>query len=169
MNLRELTKSFFSLSWAMSLFGVQQMFNLARPKQAAQAFDAVADAAAEGFDGATRSAYQAGNRWQRQMVDAALSVFSRDALDPASLMRSTSDVLRQSAASVSEGLQGATATMQSVAQDRPPVGARPGGAAKASPGWGGPDTVARAAAPPAAAAGAETRGWGPMPGTSPRT
>ncbi|HEX3555630.1 MAG TPA: hypothetical protein VIA62_20605 [Thermoanaerobaculia bacterium] len=45
--MRELTRSMASFSWAMSLFGVEQMLNLASPRRAADAFGAVARAAGE--------------------------------------------------------------------------------------------------------------------------
>ena len=165
--MRELTKSIFSFSWAMSLFGVQQMVNLTHPDKAAQAFDAVTDAAAEGFEGVTKTAFQTGDSLQRQMMDAALSMFSRDALDPSRLMRTASDTLRQSAEAVSQGFQEATAKMQSLVQEQ---------AANASTGpaegWGpmgGASSYGAAPPPPAATPPprpAPAQGWGPMPGAS---
>ena len=36
--MRELTKSVMSYTWAMSLFGVQQMVNALRPSKATESF-----------------------------------------------------------------------------------------------------------------------------------
>lgn len=69
--MRDLTQSMLRFSWAMSLFGVQQMANLLSPSRAAKAFEDVAQAA-EGELGQTlRGAYRAGDAAQRNMVDRA--------------------------------------------------------------------------------------------------
>lgn len=173
--MRELTKSLFSFSWAMSLFGVQQMVNLTNPDKAAKSFDAVADAAAESFEGVAKTAFQTGDRLQRQMVDAALGMFSRDALDPSRLMRTASDTLRQSAEAVSQGFQEATAKMQSLAREQS------GAQSPQSQGWGPMGGASGSAAPqpppsqppppqpprPAQSPQSpQSQGWGPMPGSS---
>ncbi|HEY3568906.1 MAG TPA: hypothetical protein VGP73_13315 [Thermoanaerobaculia bacterium] len=54
--MRELTRSMASFSWAVSLFGVEQMLNLASPRRAANAFGAVARAAGETLRPGTSSA-----------------------------------------------------------------------------------------------------------------
>jgi hypothetical protein len=170
--MRELTKSLFSFSWAMSLFGVQQLVNLTNPDKAALAFDAVADAAAEGFEGVTKTAFQTGDRLQRQMVDAALCMFSRDALDPSRLMRTASDTLRQSAEAVSQGFQEATAQAQSFVQEQATASA----AGAQQQGWGPMGGGSGYAAPqpppsqppPQTPRPAQSQGWGPMPGSSAR-
>ena len=56
-NVRDLTKSAFSFSWAMSLFGVQQIANLLSPAKAARAFDLVASAAKDAFEQSVASDY----------------------------------------------------------------------------------------------------------------
>jgi hypothetical protein len=174
--MRELTKSLFSFSWAMSLFGVQQMVNLTNPDKAAQAFDAVADAAAEGFEGITKATLQTGDHLQGQLVDAALGMFSRDALDPARLMRTTSDVLRQSTETLSQGFQEATAKMQSFVQEQAdadapgaatpgqsPGGAQGGGSMGGASGYTTPQPSPSQHQPPPPPRTAQSQGWGPMP------
>ena len=58
--MRELTKSAFSFSWAMSLFGAQQVVGLFDPDKAAKAFDAVTAAACEELDASLQSLFGAG-------------------------------------------------------------------------------------------------------------
>src|SRR5262249_53300051 len=82
LTMRELTKSLFSFSWIMSLFGGQQTVNLIDPAKATRAFDEVTEAATKEFHGLTKAMFQTGDRLQRQMVDAAFCVFSPNALDP---------------------------------------------------------------------------------------
>ena len=150
--MRELTKSVFSASWAMSLFGVQQMVNLADPARAARAFDSVAQAAATGFDGVTRAAYETGDRLQRQMVDATLGLFGccggRDG----------------------QGSRPASAGAPNGSAGRPSAPRAQGPAPGASPGYGPPSAPPPAAAPSNVARSGATGspatsqgGWGPMP------
>ena len=58
--MRELTKSVFSFSWAMSLFGAQQVAGLFDPGKAAKAFDAVTAAACEELDAPLQALFGAG-------------------------------------------------------------------------------------------------------------
>ncbi len=147
--MRELTKSLFSFSWVMSLFGGQQTVNLTDPGKAARAFDAVTAAATKEFDGITSAVFQTGDRLQRQMVDVAFSVFSPTALDPSQILRTTSDCLRQSAEAVSQGLQAAMGKPQN------PAPSPSEGAARDSSGQARSSTSQR------------TQGWGPIPGSNP--
>src|SRR6185436_6237633 len=71
--MRELARSMASFSWAMSLFGVQQMTNLISPRRAVDAFGAVARTAEEALGPGLRSAFQAGDRLQRAMMDLSFS------------------------------------------------------------------------------------------------
>src|SRR5688572_9765895 len=59
-NVRELTKSAFSFSWVMSLFGAQQVVGLFDPDRAAKAFDAVTAAAYEELDASVQALFGAG-------------------------------------------------------------------------------------------------------------
>ena len=74
--MRELLKSMFRFSWAMSLFGANSMGNLLvaadqnSPKgRAARSLDAVSEAAEKQLGGGLRSLFQAGDSLQREMVD----------------------------------------------------------------------------------------------------
>lgn len=66
--MRELTRSVASFSWAMSLFGVEQMANLVSPRRAAAAFGTVARAAEGTLGPSLRSAFQTGDRLQKAAV-----------------------------------------------------------------------------------------------------
>jgi hypothetical protein len=72
--MRELTRSVASFTWAMSLFGVEQMANLMSPRRAADAFGAVARSAEGSLGPGLRSAFETGDRLQRAMVDASFSL-----------------------------------------------------------------------------------------------
>ena len=72
--MRELARSMASFSWAMSLFGVEQMTNLMSPRRAVQAFGAVARTAEEALGPGLRSAYRAGDRLQQAVVDLSFSL-----------------------------------------------------------------------------------------------
>jgi len=79
--MRELTRSVASFSWAMSLFGVEQMANLVSPRRAANAFGAVARSAEGALGPGLRSVFQTGDRLQKAAVDLS---FSMVGLGPAS-------------------------------------------------------------------------------------
>jgi haloalkane dehalogenase len=87
--MRDFTKSVFSFSWAMSLFGIQQTLNLLSPAKAAKAFDQVREAAEEGFDGLLKATFKAGDNLQRELVDLTLGVFTGQALNPNRQSQST--------------------------------------------------------------------------------
>lgn len=72
--MRDLTRSVASFTWALSLFGVEQMVNLASPRRAADAFEAVARSAEGALGPGLRTAFQTGDRLQRAMVDASFSL-----------------------------------------------------------------------------------------------
>lgn len=73
--MRELTKSMLSYTWAMSVFGVQQMVNLLTPGdgdlwgKAAHAFDNVTDATTKTFGGAMTQTFKFGDSLQHGMID----------------------------------------------------------------------------------------------------
>lgn len=75
--MREVAKSMLGFSWAVSLFGAQQIAKLVTP---ASGRSDTADAMASQFDAATRAMqafmtetvaeqFRAGDAWQRRMVD----------------------------------------------------------------------------------------------------
>ena len=69
--MNEFTKSAFSFTWAMSVFGAQQMFNLLTPSRATRGFNQVARAAEGELGDVLRGAFRAGDALQRGTVDAA--------------------------------------------------------------------------------------------------
>ena len=80
--MREFTKSMVSFSWAMSMFGVQQMANLLKrpdPNQprgpATEAFDGVTRATADQLGKTLQETFRAGDKFQRGMVDMMLGAF----------------------------------------------------------------------------------------------
>jgi len=100
--MRELTRSVASFSWAMSLFGVEQMANLASPRRAVDAFGAVARSAEGVLRPGLRSAFQTGDRIQKAVVDLSFSVIG---LGPASRCRCTaSDTATGTGTSSGSGL-----------------------------------------------------------------
>jgi hypothetical protein len=110
--IRDLTKSMLSFSWAMSLFGVEQLVNTFTPQRPSQpthkattAFNAVTHAAEEQLGGTLKGIFTAGDKLQRGLVDLTFSVISLEALNPSQLMRITSDTLRQTTGAVRQSFQ----------------------------------------------------------------
>jgi len=85
--MREVAKSMLGFSWAVSLFGVQQLAKLVTPSSEMPA------ATASQFDEATRAVqgllnetvaqqFRAGDEWQRRMVDTLCDAAALQAIDP---------------------------------------------------------------------------------------
>src|SRR6267378_72094 len=104
--MREFTKSIFSFSWAMSLFGVQQTTNLLSPAKAAKAFDSVTEATGGQLTDVMKATFNAGDKLQRSAVDLTLGMFTGEALNPNKWMRMASDAAKQSTEAVTKGVQG---------------------------------------------------------------
>jgi hypothetical protein len=149
--MRDFTKSMFSYSWAVSLFGMQQMLNLMTPSKATKAFDAVTDTTEEQFGDVMKATFRAGDNIQRGILDLTLGVFSGQAFNPNQWTRMTADAMRQSAEAVSQGVQGATSTMRQAASSGTPQG---------PPAGAGPMPGSGATTNPAPR---QSAGWGPMP------
>jgi hypothetical protein len=109
--MRDLTKSFFSFSWTMSLLGLEQLTNLLseersgnRRERMAKAFDAVTDATVEQLGTRTTKLYESGDKLQRETVDLMFDLSRPEELKPskvvdraADLVESTADALRDAA------------------------------------------------------------------------
>jgi hypothetical protein len=143
--IRDLTKSMLSFSWAMSLFGIEQLTNTLIPQSPSQpnhrattAFNAVTHAAEEQLSGMLKGVFKAGDQLQRGMVDLMLGFLSLEAANPSQIMRTTSDMMRQTTGAFGQGFQNT------------PPGPQPqtGWGPMSSPSTPGPQ-------PPA--------GWGPIP------
>jgi len=141
--MRELTKSLFSFSWAMSLFGIQQTANLMSPEKVAKAFDSVSDAAREQFTDAVKTAFNAGDKLQRSALDLTMGMMTRDGASPNKWLRMASDAAKQSAEAVNKGVQGVASTVRQ--------------AASTATDHDGSNAAG------AAASGSQRQGWGPMP------
>lgn len=101
--IQDLTKSMTSFSWAMSLFGVQQMTNLLMPQSPSQpnhsataAFNAVTQATEEQLGQTLKGVYKAGDQLQKGVTDLTMSFFTLEAFNPSQMMRTVSDVMKQS-------------------------------------------------------------------------
>jgi len=88
--MRELTKSLFTFSLTMSLFGVKQLGNLlnsARGQspglQMKEALDSLSNVAQQQFGETFQETFQAGDEMQRRMVDAMYGFLEPDRDRPA--------------------------------------------------------------------------------------
>lgn len=88
--MREVAKSMLGFSWAVSLFGVQQLARLMSPSSVSR------EATASQFDEASRAVqgfltesvaqqFRAGDAWQRRMVDTLFDAASLQSVDPRKL------------------------------------------------------------------------------------
>ena len=182
--MRELTKSVMSYTWAMSVFGVQQMVSLFIPRQgrsmadSVDAINNVTGAATEQLGETMQSTFRAGDQLQRGVVDLMFGAMMMGAWCPDRWTRNG----RDAAAAGTNGGAGArpagpppgtypgTAgtpppSPQPPRNGKPPVGPAPRGA----PSWSwGPPKGAEPAAPPAPPpppmpVTGQATGWGPMP------
>ena len=102
--MRDLTKSFFSFSWTMSLFGLEQLTNVLseersgnRRERMAKAFDALTDATAEQLGKRTSSLYESGDRLQRETVDLMFDLSRPDELKPSKVVDRAADLVESTA------------------------------------------------------------------------
>src|ERR1041384_2109439 len=101
--MREFTKSMMSYSWAMSLFGVQQMLNMMTPQNrqrghpATNAFNSVTQVTEEEFNGAIKAAFTAGDNIQRGLVDLTFGLLSFGMFDPNRMTRAAVDLGQRAA------------------------------------------------------------------------
>jgi haloalkane dehalogenase len=71
-NVREFTKSAFSFSWAMSLYGAQQMLNLFQPAKAVDSFEHVTSATESQLGHSLQALFRTGDEIQRRVLDVML-------------------------------------------------------------------------------------------------
>lgn len=84
--MREVAKSMLGFSWAVSLFGVQQMAKLMTPGSAsshamASQFDEASRAVAGLLNETVAQQFRAGDEWQRTMLDTICDAASLQAVD----------------------------------------------------------------------------------------
>ena len=162
--MREFTKSMTSYTWAMSLFGLQQMVNVFRPAKATQAFINVTKATEDQFGEALRATFRAGDNLQKGLVDVTFGLLTLGMFDrgggrgTVDVARQTGEAFRQSGRAVGQAadivgqaVQGATSAAVNVAQQTARA-ATTGTSREAGP-----------SRPAGQAAGGRPPGWGPMP------
>jgi len=77
----DFAKAFFSFSWAMSLFGMQQFANLVTPSKGAAAFRDMAQFTEAGLSKELRAAFREGDNLQKSIFDGAHDRFTRKKRD----------------------------------------------------------------------------------------
>jgi hypothetical protein len=174
--MREFTKSMMSYTWAMSVFGVQQMFSVFNPAKAAHSFDCVTRATEEELGDALKAAFHAGDNMQKGLVDVTLGVLTLGssgcggANATADLAQQTGEALRQGGRVVGQAVETITQTVQGATS-------AVAGAAQQSGGWAATPSMSHDAKPqspkesaprpgpvtPGGAPGGGQQGWGPMP------
>jgi haloalkane dehalogenase len=152
----EFPKSVLSFSWAMSLFGAQQMANLFAPDKATKAFEDVARATEAELGGVLKAVFRAGDTLQRGLVDLTFGGFTGQVLDPSRWTGMASDVTQQPADAMRQSRQAASrGGWPPPAQNMPtaPNVERPTSRSGAQGVQGAPTPPRQTAA-----------GWGPVPG-----
>jgi hypothetical protein len=94
--MRELTKSIFSLSLALPLFGLRQLTNLADPGSAA-ALDKVTNATREQLGDFLKRNFDAGDRMQRGLIDTMFNLMSGESWSASSVLRATRQAAERTA------------------------------------------------------------------------
>jgi hypothetical protein len=116
--MRDFTKSMTSYTWAMSMFGLQQVINVFRPGRATDSFNNVTKAAEEEFDSALKATFRAGDNLQKGLVDMTfgvltLGLFDRGGASASSdVARQTGEAFRQGGRMVSETMDAFSRTAQ---------------------------------------------------------
>lgn len=151
--MREFTKSMMSYTWAMSVFGMQQMVNILTPQgqgqqhPATRAFNNVAQCTEEEMGGVMRATYRAGDNIQRGMVDLMFGMLTLGAFNQGGGGggRTTSNFGQQTAEAFRQGarVMGQTANMAGQAAGQAAQGSAygqwgggGGGSQSGSTGWG---------------------------------
>jgi hypothetical protein len=168
--MREFTKSVTSYTWAISLFGLQQMVNVFRPAKATEAFNNVTKATEEQFGEALKATFRAGDNLQKGFVDVTCRVLTLGMFDRGGA-RTTADVARQTGEALRQGGRVVSQTVDAVSQTVQSATSAVAGAAQQGAGWAGTPSMSRDAktqqsrgdtVPPPRQAGGQ-QGWGPMP------
>jgi len=172
--MREFTKSMTSYTWAMSMFGLQQMINVFRPGKATESFNHVTKATEEEFGDALKATFRAGDNLQKGLVDVTfgvltLGMFNRGGSGTtADIARQTAEALRQGGRAVSQTAEAVTRTVQ---QGTSAATSAVTGAAQQAAGWSTVQSTSQNAQAqqrnnaPKSSTGASGggQGWGPMP------
>ena len=96
--MRDLTKSFTSFSWAMTLFGLDQLRHLIadddsgkRRERIGGDLDAMTSAAKDRLSERNASMFDAGNTLQSDMVDLTFDIFRGEELKPRKMLDRAAD------------------------------------------------------------------------------
>lgn len=109
--MRELTKSMLGLSWAVSVFGVQQVgkalasASAEGPEVLVAQVEEVTRAVQAHLSEAMARRFRSGDEWQRKLVDAVWP----SNVDPSQMVRSGMDTMRRSVETVLPKPAGAAA------------------------------------------------------------
>jgi hypothetical protein len=102
--MRDLTKSFTSFSWAMTLFGLDQLRHLVadddsgkRRERIGGDLDAMTTAAKDRLSERNASMFDAGNTLQSDMVDLTFDIFRGEELKPRKMLDRAADFVEESA------------------------------------------------------------------------
>jgi len=105
--MRDLAKSFMSFSWAMTLFGLDQLRHLVadddsgkRRQRIGSDLDAVTTAAKDRLSERNASMFDAGQNLQRDMVDLTFDIFRGENLKPRKILDRAADIAEESADSL---------------------------------------------------------------------
>lgn len=156
--MREFTKSMMSYTWAMSMFGVQQMVNLFSQQQGqqhpvTQAFNNVTGCTEEEMGDIVKATFRTGDNLQRGLVDMMFGIFTLGAFNQrGGGSRTTSNLGQQSADAFREG-------MRATGQAADVVGQFVRGG---SSGWGCGGGGGRGGSS-SSGQQSEPTGWGPVP------
>jgi hypothetical protein len=110
--VRDITKSLFSLSWALSLLGFKQITDLVTsrdPRQltkSAAALDPVVRAAVDQLDDNSRMTFRAGDDLLKGMTDLMFSFLAMGGPDASRLSQMTSNMFRCAASAPSTDARG---------------------------------------------------------------
>jgi len=167
--MREFTKSMTSYTWAMSLFGLQQMVNIFRPGKATDSFNHVTKATEDQFGDALKATFRAGDNLQKGLVDVTFGFLTLGMFDRGGA-GTTADVTRQTGEALRQGGRVVNQTVEAVSQTVQSATSAVAGAAQQSVGWSATPSMSRDAkagprrdtAPPPRQSGGQ-QGWGPMP------
>jgi hypothetical protein len=175
--MREFTKSMTSYTWAMSLFGLQQMINVFRPGKASDSFNNVTKATEDQFGDALRATFRAGDNLQRGLVDITFGVLTFGMFDRGGTRGATSDAARQTGEALRQSGRVVNQAVDVVSQTVQSATSAVTGAAQQAGGWGATPTMSRDATtqprrdtapgssprPQSGGQGGSSQGWGPMP------
>ena len=107
--MRDLVKSMMSFSWAMTLFGLEQMRHMVSDDDSGKRRDrmtgdlnAMTDTAKERLSERNASMFDSGDTLQRDMVDLTFDIFRGEELKPRKMIDRAADFVEESADTLRE-------------------------------------------------------------------